>query len=117
MLLHPLQKRVEGAWTDVIPVASQFIAHPLTVNRALRCVVENMDLPKAEQYFSDNLFHLTPFIPLISYITLIVVGKRNKVKRYSCLVPAVPASLQGGYVSKEAQTFRGAGNDPDACNS
>jgi hypothetical protein len=46
---HPMQERVESPRADLVAMTTQFAHHPLPVDWALGCMVENMNLPKAKK--------------------------------------------------------------------
>jgi hypothetical protein len=72
---HSLQKWIERAGTDLVAMTTQFADDPLPVDRTLGRVVENMHFPKAEQDLTSEK------IQFFAHITVIVNGKRNKIKK------------------------------------
>ena len=68
-LRHPRQHRIQRAGTQAIAVVMQFLEHPLTVDALFSRVVQDVDLPEAEQEFAhDRIAHdaaiIAPAIPV-----------------------------------------------------
>jgi hypothetical protein len=57
---HPVQERIECAGTDFITVSAQLSEYPLAADRLLIRMMQNVNLPKAEQYFPVERFHPDP---------------------------------------------------------
>ena len=55
---HPIQQWVKGAGADLISMPAQFRGDPLTMNRLLARMMQNMHLPEGEQNFAGFGFHI-----------------------------------------------------------
>ena len=55
--LHPVQQRVQRPRADLISMSSQFIDHPLPMQRHFSCMMQNVRFPEAQQNLSLKLFH------------------------------------------------------------
>src|ERR1035437_1141831 len=56
--LHPVQQRVQRSRADLVAMPAQLIKHPLTMNRSLARVVQDVHLPKAQQDLTARAGHL-----------------------------------------------------------
>src|SRR5262249_37073556 len=63
--LHPVQQRIQGPRTDLITMPAQLHNHPLAMERLLTGVMQDMHLPKAQQNFTLERFHLELRWPIL----------------------------------------------------
>ena len=54
---HAFQQWVKGAGADFVAVPAQLSGDPLSVDGLLPCVMEDMDLPKAQEDFTAGAMH------------------------------------------------------------
>ena len=61
-LFQPGKQRVEGARADLVAVTPQLVHDPLAMHRLLPGMVQDMHLPKTQQYLAFNFPHITEYV-------------------------------------------------------
>src|ERR1043165_4153794 len=55
---HAVEQRVKRTRADLVSVAAQFPDNPLTMNRGLTGIVQNVHLPESEKNFASGCFQV-----------------------------------------------------------